>query len=114
MSVTTINIDRKRGDTKRIVFKIIDDTGAVVDISSWTNFFLTVDPAPNPTDNTSKVLEVSGSLATDGTDGRVKFSPDGNTDVGVYFYDAQATDANSEKITFAEGQYSITQDITKV
>ena len=112
MSITTIDIVRKRGDTKRIIFQIKDDTGTVVDITSWTGFLLTVDPAPNPTDNTTKVFEITGVIV-DGPNGRVAFSPDGLADIGVYFYDVQGLDNNSEKITFVEGSYTLNQDITK-
>jgi len=112
MATSNLPIERKRGDTRRIVFRVKDDSGVVIDISTWTNFLLTVDPAPNPTDDTSKVLQINGVIV-DGAAGRVGFTPDGLASDGVYFYDAQALDANTEKVTFAEGQYTLTQDITK-
>ena len=110
---TRIDIERKRGDTRRHVFTIKDNTGAVVDISSWTNFSLAVDPEPDPSDALNNVDNITGSFVTDGTDGKVYFVPTESVPPESYFYDAQADDANSEKITFAEGKYKIDQDIDK-
>ena len=108
-----LQIKRKRGDTRRITFVIKDADGVVVPIGGWTAFLLTVDPDKAPVDNTNNIFQVSGSLVTDGTDGRVYFTPAGTSVAAEYYYDAQATDDNGEKITFAEGSYKLTQDITK-
>jgi hypothetical protein len=108
----TNDIERKRGDTRRMVF-VIRDGGAAVDISGWTAFKLTVDPNKSPADGTTKLEEMTGALTTGGTDGRVHFIPSGTIVPGSYYYDAQALDANGEKITFSEGKYKVTQDITK-
>ncbi len=109
-----IDIERPRGDTKRITFTLIDpDTSAAADISGWTDFKLTVDASSEPTDNTANIGQLTGSLLTDGTDGKVYFVPTGTWDIGEYFYDAQALDSNSEKTTFVKGAYNILQDITK-
>lgn len=48
------------------------------------------------------------------TEGRVWFPTDGSIAVGEYYYDIQATDANTGKITLAYGGYSVVQDITKL
>ncbi len=109
---TTNNIERKRGDTRRITFSLMDGA-SVVDISQWTDFRLTVDPNKAPEDDSTKVSEIDGTLSTDGTDGRVYFIPTGLIPAGAYFYDAQAIDSNGEKTTFSEGKYKVTQDITK-
>lgn len=111
---TVIDIERTRGDTQRIILKITDDaTGLPADISSWSDFKLTVDPSKDPEDGTTKVEEMTGALAGAGTDGRVYFIPSGATAAGKYYYDAQALDANAEKYTFAKGKYVLIQDITK-
>ena len=110
---TTIDLDRTRGDTQRIVLRITDAAGAAVDISSWTQFKLTVDPSRAPVDNTTKVEEMLGTITSGGLDGRVHFIPLGTIAAGRYFYDAQALDSNVEKYTFAAGRYTVTQDITK-
>ena len=111
---TRINITRKRGDTKSIVFVVKDaTTKVVVDISSWTNFYLTVDPARYPADALANVFQSVGTLLTDGTDGKIQFFPPGTSAVGNYFYDAQATNNDLKLETIAEGTYKISQDITK-
>ena len=108
----TNDIERKRGDTRRMTFVIRDASGPV-DISAWTQFKLTIDPNKAPPDATTKIEERVGLISSGGLDGRVHFIPSGTIDPGNYFYDAQALDSNAEKVTFSEGKYKITQDITK-
>ena len=108
----TIDIERKRGDTRRLVF-VIKSGGVAVDISGWTLFKLTVDPSKAPADDTTKLEQMTGAITSGGTDGRVHFIPAGSIAAGKFFYDCQATDGNGEKVTFAEGKYTVTQDITK-
>jgi len=110
---TKINIQRKRGDTRRMIFKIKSSTdGSGIDISLWTAFLLTVDPSFNPVDDTGNAMQINGVIV-DGPGGRVAFTPTGTTAIGNYFYDAQAVDENTEKVTFAEGTYELIEDITK-
>ena len=56
---------------------------------------------------------MTGVITAGGSDGRVHFIPAGTIDAGAYFYDAQALDSNGEKVTFSEGKYKVSQDITK-
>jgi len=107
-------IERKRGDTKRIVFQLQNKDKTPFDISSWTEFTLTVDPDQAPVDDTTKLMEVTGFIIPPGTDGKVAFTPPDILDAGRYYYDAQGLDDNLEKFTFAEGPYILTQDITKL
>ena len=110
-TVDEIDLFRKREDTRRHVF-VIKQAGAVVDVSAWTGFFLTLHSVADPVDDTTKINQFVGAIL-DGPNGRVSFTPDGLTPVGRYFYDAQAVDDNSEKITFVEGRYMVDQDRTK-
>ena len=110
---TNLPIERKRGDTRRHIFVVKDDKNIIVDVSGWSSFTLSVDPDIAPTTASNNVDNIVGAFVTDGTDGRISFSPTIGVGIGNYFYDAQATDANSEIITFAEGSYVITQDIDK-
>lgn len=111
---TTVDIERKRGDTRRITFIVKDSvTGLAVPIAGWSAFLLTVDPKKAPTDNAANVMQVTGALTSDGSDGRISFTPTGTTAIGNFYYDVQATDDNTEKTTIAEGKYKLTQDITK-
>jgi len=112
----TIDIKRKRGDTRRHIFIIKDpDTEQALDITGWSNFKLTVDPQKSPTSNTNNIGQIIGLNLDDGAalKGHVGFSPPGTWPIGSYFYDAQAIDVNGEKVTFVEGKYKIEQDITK-
>lgn len=110
---TNLPIERKRGDTRRIVYAIKDVDKNAIDITLWTAFLLTVDPQKKPVDDTNNLYQVAGVLEGAGINGRVGFSPPGTTVVGSYFYDCQALDGNGEKVTFAEGKYKLTMDITK-
>lgn len=110
---TSIPIEVKRGDTRRHAFRIKDTADTVIDISGWTGFLLTIDPSNKPADNSANIEQMTGTLVTDGTDGRVYFVPAGTAPVGKYSYDCQALDDNGEKVTFAEGKYVVEQDITK-
>lgn len=109
---TTINIERKRGDTRRMTF-VVKDGGTAVPIGSWTNFLMSITTEKAPVDATPQIAQFTGSLATDGSDGRVYFVPVGTEPVGTAYYDIQALDDNGEKVTIAEGSYKVTQDRTK-
>ena len=110
--IASIDISRKRGDTRRHIFAITD-SGSAVDISGWTEFVLAVNSDSEPIDLENQLGTINGELTTDGTDGRVHFIPPEDWPVESYFYDAQALDSNGERITFVQGRYSITQDIAK-
>lgn len=102
-----------RDDADPRVFTIKDDAGAVIDISTWT-FTLTVNSEKDPTDVTGQQFTIAGALVTDGTDGKVSFTPaPGDTDItpNKYFYDIQRN--TPSKKTLIKGQCIILQDITK-
>lgn len=107
---TKVNITKTRSDTRRHTFTIKDATGKIVDISLWSNFSLSVTSDEEPIDASTLIEKIVGNVSTDGTDGRCYFSPSGTMAVQEVYYDAQALDDNGEKITFAEGTYTITQD----
>ena len=109
---TTVDITRKRGDTRRIAFIITQD-GAPVNVSAWTGFRMTVDPSKAPETADTLVAQILGAVSTTGADGRVHFVPTGTIEPGKYYFDCQAIDDDGEKVTFAEGRYSVSQDITK-
>lgn len=102
---------REDADVK--VFTIKDDTGVVVDISTWT-FTLSVDANKDPADALTLQFAITGALVTDGTDGKVGFTPAAlDTDIapGKYFYDIQRN--SPTKKTLIKGLCEIVQDITK-
>lgn len=107
-----ININRKRGDTRALVF-VIQIDGTLIDISLWTTFLLTVTSIKNPPDDSTKVFQLAGTFVTDGTDSKIAFVPAGTTDIGTYYYDVQAIDPAGGKFTLVEGKYKLSQDKTK-
>lgn len=113
---TTINLDRRRGDTKAFQFTI-DEDGADLDITGHT-FLMTVNVDVDPTDPpvTPDEWQLTASLVAPNTDGKFKFQPSApNMDLepGVFFYDIQMTDPGGEITTVIAGTLTITQDITK-
>lgn len=108
---TQVPIKRKRGNTRRIVLRIRDDSGDV-DITNFTGFRLSVNPSQYPI-STDDTVEVMSGYIIDAATGRVGFTPTGLIPVGNYFHDAELIDDNTEKYTFAEGTYVVTQGVTK-
>jgi hypothetical protein len=111
---TEINLERKRGDTRRIIFRVKDSDGLPVDISSGYSFILTVDPERSPIDASNNLFQITG-IIIDGPNGRVGFPlTDQQADnLGTYYYDGQMIDPNSEKGTIVDGKIKFSQDITK-
>jgi hypothetical protein len=109
----SIDISRKRGDTRRITFKITDSFGSAVNLTNWSNFLMTVNSEQSPVDDSNQLTQQSGILV-DAKNGRVAFVADGTIAVGDYYYDVQATDENSEITTLVDGEYKVGQDITKI
>jgi len=108
-----IDIIRKRGDTRRVTFKIADSYGTAVNLTNWSNFVMTVNSEQAPIDDTNQISQQTG-IMVDPKNGRVAFVCDGNIPIGDYYYDIQATDANSEIVTLVDGKYTVGQDITKI
>lgn len=109
---TTVNIVKKRGDTKRITFTIQSKNRTPVDITNWTAFKLTLNTSPSPIDETTQVIQRTGTVS-DGPNGKVWFPVTGTVAVGTYYYDMQGVDENGEINTLVSGKYTVEQDITK-
>jgi hypothetical protein len=109
----TANVCWARDDADTKTFTIKDNTGVVIDISAWT-FTMSVDSEKDPPDVTTLQFAMTGSLTTDGTDGKVDFTPAAlDTDItpGKYFYDIQRN--SPTKKTLIKGVAEIIMDITK-
>lgn len=110
---TTATISRFRGDTKRIVKRVVDAGKNPVDITGWSAL-LTVNSEENPADATNQVEQITGTILGAATDGRFSFVPSGTADVvGTAYYDIQVTDNNAEVHTMEKGEWIVEQDITK-
>lgn len=113
--MTTINVTRKRGDTRRMIYTIYDQDENVLDITTGYSFLLTADPSKTPTDATNNIFQLTGSIL-DGPNGRVMFpitAEQADQTPAVYYYDVQMTDPNGELFTVIDGRFKIVQDITK-
>ena len=110
-------IERHRGDTKPIIFKLWEDkaAGKALNITSFTfRFTVNSEKAPLNTDN--ELFTLAGSIDGSPTDGRVKFTPTAvNMDLPPksYFFDFEVTDADGYISTEMLDKFKITQDISK-
>lgn len=108
-----INICRQRGDTFPFQLNITDEDGAAIDITGRT-YLLTVDPSPEPVDDTDNLFDLAG-VVTDAAGGVVQFTlTTGMADQtpGTYFFDIQETDGSALR-TLVKGEWQVAQDITK-
>jgi hypothetical protein len=107
------DITRRRGDTYADKFTIADSAGAPVNITGCT-FKMTLDTRPEPTDDTTKVYQLTGVI-TDATNGIVEFAPTSMqaNQLGFFYYDVQMTDAVGRVRTIVVAKYAYMQDITK-
>lgn len=99
-----------RGDTRPIVLTITNSAVAF-DVSGWDEWFLTVDPSRDPTDDLRNVAQLEGVYDVE-MEG-VIFTPDATVSAGSYWYDIQGKDEDGSINTVARGRFILKQDITK-
>ena len=104
-----------RGDDDPKTFTIRDSTGAAIDISSWT-LSMAVNTDKDPANTTNEIFRVSGVFVTDGTDGKISFTPpaaslDSVTAPGSAFYDVQRI--TPSKKTLIKSKVLFVMDIDK-
>ncbi|MDJ0952487.1 MAG: hypothetical protein QNJ81_02290 [Acidimicrobiia bacterium] len=111
---TTINIFRRRGDTKTYVIRLLTaGTTNPIDVTGYSAV-LTVHSVENPTDNTTEVFAAPGAPTTTPADGRLEFDFSLFTAVAVgeYWYDIEITDNAGLIDTPILGQFTVEQDRT--
>lgn len=117
LETPVINITYKRGDSRPLVFVLSDQvTGLPLDITGYTLPVLAVNTEQEPVDITGQLFTITGAIDVDPTTGRISFTPtttNSDQTPNTYFFDAQVLDASSNKLTFVEGEFAITQDIAK-
>ena len=114
VSPDDIPLCRVRGDTYADQFTIRSDTGVAVNITGFS-FTLTVAPSDAPTDALGNLFQLTGTV-TNGLGGVVEFAPSAiqaDQLPGSYFYDIQMIDGGAAIRTIINGDYEISQDITK-
>ena len=108
-----IDLTVSRGDTASRVFTVKNSKGKAIDIGSWSNFTMTIDPSASPIDTGNNLGTSAGELATTGVDGKFKFPLLNSIPAGSYFYDIQSLNSDGEVQTLVTGKYTVLQDITK-
>ncbi len=104
-----------RGDNDSKTITIKDDVGVAINISGWT-FSMAVNTDLNPSGITNEIFKAAGAFVTDGTDGKVSFTPpSGSLDnvvaPGVAFYDINRL--TPSKKTLIKGKVIFIQDVDK-
>lgn len=104
-----------RGDDDPKAFTIKDSAGVVVDISTWT-LSLAVNTDKDPSGTANEIFNVAGVFVTDGTDGKIAFTPPANsldnvTAPGIAFYDVNRI--LPSKKTLVKGKVLFIMDVDK-
>lgn len=104
-----------RGDDDGKTFTINDGSGDPIDISGWT-LSMAVNVDKNPPDTATEIFVVAGVFVTDGTDGKIEFTPPPNsldaiTAPGTAFYDINRLTPSIK--TLIKGKVKFEQDIDK-
>lgn len=112
---TSFDIAWARGDDDPKTFTVKDAAGVVIDISTWT-LSMAVNTEKDPADVTNEIFRVSGVFVTNGTDGKISFTPpatslDNVTAPGKAFYDIQRI--TPSKKTLVKGIVRFVMDIDK-
>lgn len=106
-----MQITRYRGDIYADEI-LISKSGEVIDLTGCT-VVMTLNSVRNPVDITTQIYQLTGVINI--STGVVSFSPNSvQADrVGLFYYDIQITDSQSNKITVMKDVYVYEQDITK-
>jgi len=114
MTISTSYIIRRKGNTDPVRVCVKDQVADPADIANAT-FTLTVASEPYPTDGSSELFQVNGSIIGLAADGIVDFPiTGGNEDeVGFYYFEVEMIDSGGIKDTIVFGWYHVKQDITK-
>lgn len=110
---TEIALTRVRGDTEQFTLTLTQG-GSAFDLTGYT-VVMTGNTEEYPDDATNQIFQITGTLATDPTTGKVTFDPDPIKDLapGEYYYDVQYTDPAGQIRTPLRGVYTVLNDITK-
>ena len=117
LETPVVDLEYTRGDSSAIVFVLSNKaTGAPLDLTGYTAPVLAVNTLATPSDVSTELFKVTGSIDLAPETGRISFSPTAvQTDEApdLYFYDAQVLDAASGLKTFVKGKFTLKQDIAK-
>lgn len=113
--VKIVNLkDTVIGDWIETQTTVRDDNGDIVDVAGSTSL-MTIKKNINDTD-AQALSQVSGSLFTDGSDGKLEYVTPGtdtvNATSGTYFYDIQVVLVSGRKFTVNKGFINFLDEIT--
>ena len=115
ISPAEIDVEVTRRDSTPFSFTLKDEDAAVIDITGYTSFSLTVDPSEEPASAATKLFTLTAAFPNPLT-GVITFSPTtGNHDVtpGERFFDVEQIDGSTNVRTIIKGKYTILPDITQ-
>ena len=104
-----------RGDNDERIFTITDSSGAAINISTWT-LSMAVNLDKDPADTVNEIFQVAGVFVTDGTDGKIGFTPPANSldavsAPGQAFYDVNRVTPSIK--TLVKGKVTFIMDVDK-
>ncbi len=115
ISPTEVDVKVTRRDSTPFSFTLKDEDDAVIDITGYTSFTLTVDPSDQPSDATANLFQITAAFPAPAT-GVITFSPsiaNHTQDPGDFFFDVEQIDGSSNVRTIIKGKYEILADITQ-
>lgn len=110
-----MDIKRKRGDSvsEGFVIKMYGPDGVLIDVATLSSLTLTVDSLENPPDDTTKLLQIVGSVV-DAPASRIEFVGAFDTlPIGTSFFDVEVVLSGGQIYTPFNGRFIVSQDITK-
>lgn len=115
ISDTDFDLCWARGDDDPKTFTIKDSANVVIDISGWT-LSMAVNTDKDPAGTTNEIFNVAGVFVTDGSDGKISFTPPANSLDAVIapskaYYDVNRT--TPSKKTLVKGLVRFIMDVDK-
>ena len=109
-----VDICVTKEDSTPFSFTIKDEDAVAIDVTGFS-FLLTVDPSNEPTDDTTKLFQLTAAL-TDPANGIITFSPSSvqlDQSPDVYFYDIEQTNGSGDVRTIVKGKFTIEAQVTQ-
>lgn len=113
MSISTTELEIKRGDSKSYTLYFKDENNVAIDITGYTVFF-TVKLELDDSDDDA-VIQKTITVHSSPTEGVtvIELSPTDTNLTGNYIFDIQIKNVSAEIQTIMEGNISFSKDVTQ-
>ncbi len=113
MAAIRQNFEMHQGDDVSVAFSVTDDAGAVVDLTGTTVVWRMAPSKYSASPSISKST-ASGITVTDAVGGKFTVAIDAADTAGlggIYYHEAQVTDAGGKVTTVATGWLTVTREL---